>query len=91
MIKRASKLPSCRGLPPTSQPSENPRRDENLKKLIADAVKRVEKSGWANSDGFRVGQGYEYYGRYLRLAGAFAWLGIDYRSPETECRANRCG
>ena len=27
-----------------------------------------------------MGQGFDYYGRYLRLAGAFAWLGIDYRA-----------
>ena len=60
--------------------SENPRRDENLKKLIADALKRVEQSGWANTDGLRVGQGFEFYGRHLRLAGASAWLGIDYKA-----------
>ena len=25
-------------------------------------------------------QASDYYGRYLRLAGAFAWLGIDYKA-----------
>ena len=73
-------IAELQGLATDVTASKNPRRDENLKKLIADALKRVEKSGWANSDGFRVGQGYEYYGRYLRLAGAFAWLGIDYEA-----------
>ena len=73
-------IAELQGLATDVTASENPRRDENLKKLIADAVKRVEQSGWANSDGLTVGQGYEYYGRYLRLAGAFAWLGIDYEA-----------
>ena len=65
---------------------DKPQRDANLKLLIADAVKRVERSGWANTDGFGVASGFyefgmyrcEYYGRNLRLAGAFAWFGIDY-------------
>ena len=57
-----------------------PTRDENLKGLIADAVKRVEQSDWANTDGLGVGWGDDYYGRYLRLGGASAWLGIDYRA-----------
>ena len=62
--------------------SENPRHDENLKKLIAKAVKCVEESGWANTERLTVGQGHEIYGRYLRLAGAFAWLGIDYKAQK---------
>ncbi len=65
---------------------DKPQRDANLKLLIADAVKRVEQSGWANTDGFGVASGFyefgmdrcEYYGRNLSLAGAFAWFGIDY-------------
>lgn len=76
---RAScQIAELQGLATDTTASENPRRDENLKKLIAEAVKRVEQSGWANADGLTVGQGDEYYGRYLRLAGASAWLGIDY-------------
>ena len=60
--------------------AENPRHDENLKKLIADAVRCVEQSGWANTDGLGVGQGNGFYGRHLRLAGASAWVGIDYKA-----------
>ena len=60
--------------------SENPRHDENLKKLIAKSVKCLEESGWANTGGLKVGQGFEFYGRYLRLAGAIAWFGIDYKA-----------
>ena len=57
---------------------DNPQRDDNLKKLIADAVKRAERSGCANTDGLTVGRGYGYYVRYLYLAGVFAGLGTDY-------------
>ena len=70
-------IAELKGLADDVTASENPRHDENLKKLIAKAVKRVEQCGWANTDGLTVGQGLGYYGRYLRLAGAFAWLGID--------------
>ena len=73
-------IAELQGLAADTIAAENPRHDENLKKLIADAVRRVEQSGWANTDGLRVGQGYEYYGRYLRLAGALALLGIDYEA-----------
>ena len=71
-------IAELQGLAADVTAAENPRHDENLKKLIADAVKRVEQSGWANTDRLRVGQGSGYYGRYLRLAGALACLGIDH-------------
>ena len=54
--------------------------NDNLKRLITDAVKRVEQSGWANTDGLRTGEGIGYYARYLRLAGASAGLRIDYEA-----------
>ena len=68
----------------------NPQRDANLKLLVADAVKRLEQSGWANTNELSVASGYydygmyrcDYYGRYLRLGGAFAWLGIDYTAAK---------
>lgn len=78
------------GLAASAIKDDRPTRDENLKQLIADAVKRVEQSKWANTNGLTVGRGIyyhngrgiHYYGRYLRLAGAFAWLGIDYGAKE---------
>ena len=57
---------------------DRPTRDENLKQLIAEAVKRVEQLGWANTDRLTTGEGQGYYARYLRLAGASAGLRIDY-------------
>ena len=67
------------GLAASTIAGDNPRRDKNLKALMAQAVKRVEQLGWADASDLTVGQGYGYYVRYLRLAGANAWLGMDYR------------
>ena len=41
-------IAELQGLATDVTAAENPRHDENLKKLIADAVKRVEQSDWAN-------------------------------------------
>ena len=73
-------IAELQGLATSAIKGDRPTRDENLKHLIADAVKRLEQSGWANTKGLAAGRGPEHYGRYLRLAGAFAWLGIDYRA-----------
>ena len=73
-------IAELQGLAASAIEGDKPTRDENLKQLIAESVKRAEESKWANTNGLTVGQGFEYYGRYLRLAGAFAWLGIDYRA-----------
>ena len=73
-------IAELQGLAASAIKGDRPTRDENLKHLIADAVKRLEQSGWANTKGLTAGRGPEHYGRYLRLAGAFAWLGIDYRA-----------
>ena len=50
--------------------------NDRFKQLLADAVKQATASGWANADGLTVGQGTGYYGRYLRLGGSHAWLGV---------------
>lgn len=73
-------IAELQGLAASAIKGDRPTRDENLKQLIAEAVKRVEQSGWADTNGLAAGRGPEHYGRYLRLAGAFAWLGIDYRA-----------
>ena len=74
----AFEIAQLQGLAEDAIVGGNPRRDDNLKKLIADAVRRVEGSGWANTDGLTVGRGFGFYARYLRLAGVNAGLGIDY-------------
>ena len=73
-------IAELKGLAASATKGDKPTRDDNLKQLIAESVKHVEQSKWADTDGLSVGQGIDYYGRYLRLAGAFAWLGIDYRA-----------
>ena len=73
-------IAELQGLAASAIAGDNPQRDDNLKRLIADAVKRVKQSDWANTDGLSVGWGDDYYGRYLRLAGASAGLGIDYKA-----------
>ena len=71
------------GLSARAISGDNPQRDANLRRLIANAVGRIEQAGWADTEGLTVGQsrGY-YYGRYLCLAGAYAWLGIEYKAIE---------
>ncbi len=59
---------------------DKPQRDDNLRKLVDEAVKRVEQSGWANTDGLTLGRGYEYFARYFRIAGASAGLRVDYKA-----------
>ncbi len=62
---------------------DNPERDDNLKLLIADAVKRLEHSGWANTKNLAVGGvAGSYYARYFRLAGASTGLRIDYKAAK---------
>ena len=73
-------ISELKGLADIAIEGNNPHRDENLRELIRLAVERLKQSGWANTDGLSVGQGNDFYGRFLRLAGASAWLGIDYRA-----------
>ena len=75
-------IAELQGLAARAIADEKPTRDENLKGLIADAVKRVEQSGWANTDGLTAGGGPDYYARYLSLAGASAGLRIDYKAKK---------
>ena len=73
-------IAELQGLAANAIKGDRPTRDENLKRLIAEAVKHAEQSKWADTNGLTVGQGIDYYGRFLRLAGVIAWLGIDYRA-----------
>ena len=71
-------IAELQGLASSVIANERPARDGNLKQLIAEAVGRVEQSGWANTDWLTAGNGIDYYARYLRLAGVTAGLRIDY-------------
>ncbi len=76
-------IAELQGLAASAIEGDNPTRDENLKQLITEAVKCVEQSKWAYTNGLSTGQVIDdYYARYLFLAGAFAWIGIDYRAAK---------
>ena len=73
-------IAELQGLAASAIQGQKPTRDENLKQLIKESVKRLEQSKWADTNGLRVSQGLEHYGRYFRLAGTLALLVIDYRA-----------
>ena len=61
---------------------EKTKPDEHLRQSFADAVERLKRSGWADTDRLNVGSGDTYYARYFRLAGAPAGLRIDYEDKK---------
>ena len=73
-------IAELRGLADGVIAGDNPQRDEKLRLLLVDAVKRLERAGWADTAGLSEGSGHGYYARYLRLAGAAAGLRIDYEA-----------
>ena len=76
-------LAELQGLAIDAIERDNPERDDNLKLLIADAVKHLERSGWANTKNLSVGGvAGSYYVRYFRLAGASTGLRIDYKAAK---------
>lgn len=50
----------------------------SLRRLVNDATARGLDAGWADTQGLKIAPQPWGYGRYLRLAGAEAWFGIDY-------------
>ena len=74
-------LAELRGLACDATKDDDPISDANLKKLIADAVKQLKESGWANTEGLAVGGTVgEHYVRFFCLGGAITGLRIDYRA-----------
>ena len=56
-----------------------PRRMLNMVRLVDDATQRAVANDWADINGLRVAPQWYGFGRYLRLNGVVAWLGIDFR------------
>ena len=72
-------IAELQGLAAGAIANDRPTTDVKLKSLIAQAVERLEQSGWANTDGLDTGGSHGvYFARYLRLAGVSAGLRIDY-------------
>ena len=55
-----------------------PRRLLSLRRLIDDATTRAVKAGYASTSGLLRAPKPTGYGRYLGVAGACAWFGIDF-------------
>ena len=74
-------LAELRGLAADAIKNDHPEKDKNLKRLITDAVKQLEESGWASTRGLAVGgvRGV-YWVRFFFLGGATTGLRIDYRA-----------
>ena len=75
-------IAQLKGLAAAAVKGEGTASDENLRTSFADAVERLKRSGWANTDRLTVGTGASYYARYFRLAGAPAGLRIDYEDEK---------
>lgn len=81
-FKACFEIAELRGLAHDTIQSDDPVRDKNLKRSIADAVTHLKESGWVNTDGLTVGSGSTYYARFFRLAGGIAGLLIDYKDEK---------
>ncbi len=75
-------ISQLQGLAAAAVKGEKTTPDEKLRQSFADAVERLKRSGWANTDGLTVGIGASYFARYFRLAGAPAGLRIDYEDEK---------
>lgn len=57
-----------------------PRRVRWLRRLVDDATVRARTAGWVDTKGLLAAAQSWGYGRFLRLAGAQVWFGIDFES-----------
>ena len=56
------------------------RRGRVLQNVIRVALNRATRGGWVNTDNLSTGGYSEFAGRYLRLAGSYAFLGVNYKA-----------
>ena len=75
-------LEQLRGLASNEYAKHDLSRDGVLQNLIRDAIRQAEQEGWVNTDGLAAGGNAEFPGRYLRLAGAYAFLGLNYKGRQ---------
>ena len=57
---------------------EFPRRMRNLRRLVDDATTRAREANWVSTQGLIVTSKPKGYGRYMRLAGATVWFGVNF-------------
>ena len=80
-FKACFEVAELRGLAQEAIKDDDPVRDKNLKQLIADAVKHLKESGWADdkTSGSAELKGVHYV-KYFRLGDTNAGLRIDYKT-----------
>ena len=80
-FKACFEVAELRGLAQEAIKDDDPVRDKNLKRLIADAVKHLKESGWADdkTSGSTELKGVHYV-KYFRLRDTNAGLRIDYKT-----------
>ena len=82
-FKACFEVAELRGLAHDTIKNDDPVRDKNLKRLIADAVTHLKGSGWADTKGLTSAdlRGVRYV-KYFRLAGPSTGLRIDYKAAK---------
>ena len=80
-FKACFEIAELRGLAADAIKNDDPVRDANLKRLIADAIKHLKESGWADDKGCGSAElkGVHYV-KFFRLGGTNAGLRIDYKT-----------
>ena len=74
-------LAELRGLATNVAANDDPGTDANLKGFVDEAIVRLAALGWGDTTGLSTGQSAgRFYVRYVCLAGAYAWFGIEYRA-----------
>lgn len=80
-VRTRFQIAELRGLANSAIKGDNPGRDEKLRELVNEAVERLRRLGWANTDKLTTGESRGvYFARYLRLAGVSVGLRIDYEA-----------
>ena len=73
-------IEQLRGIARREYDATDLRRDRVLQDLIQQALNWLTRSGWANTDGLSSGGHSEFSGRYLLLAGTYAFLGVNRKA-----------
>ena len=76
-------IADLRGLAYDAIIDDDPEKDANLKQLIADAVRQLKESGWANTDGLAASNIENVrYAKFFHLGGRITGLRIDQRAKK---------
>lgn len=80
-FKACFEIAELRGLAVDAIKNDDPVRDENLKRLIADAIKHLKESGWADDKGCGSAElNGVHFTKFFHLGDTNAGLRIDYKA-----------